>query len=219
MANTERLSRAQQYCVLTADERGLLRGRTVTLRSLAERGLATASPYRLTESGTVLRQQLGCPIEKNFTADYGNGPAAPCPERGTALTRASTALFSHRADFGRPGQAAVWERVMPLRAAAVLLEALGAQPSATDEYGRRCRAGYSMSLSNLSGGVAIRHMVPHQWTEIGHGERREENEIHAVHAAAYQEYARLLADAAWSAKVQFGSYTNRMYMITVPAVA
>lgn len=226
MAYTERLSSTQQYTVLSADERGLLTGRPVTLQSLVTRGIATGAPYRLTESGTALREQLGCPV-KDFPADYGNLAAeegrrtvveAAWEARRNVVEAAWEAMRAHRAAHrGSANRAAVWERMQPMRAAAVILEAWNARSSATDEYGRRARPGYSLASSSPY--VRIQHHLLPQWTQPGHPDRREESEVHAAHTAAYNEYNHIFTAAGWKATLMRPTITHSMYMIALPVTS
>lgn len=217
MAYTQRLTRPQQRAVLTADTRGLVSGHGVTLQSLVQRGIATAGPYRLTDSGHRLREQLACPVA-DFPVNYGNNEAlVASSERQQAVAEACSTLLHHRVLYGPVGVPAEWERLQPLRAAAILLEAGGAQPSATDDYGRRNRAGYSLSVVNAARTVRLQHHVPHQWTEVGHEERREEDALYSAHTAAYEQYEEILENVGWFTHVEFRGYTNRMFMLTAPA--
>ncbi|MFF7198309.1 hypothetical protein ACFZAM_31955 [Streptomyces sp. NPDC008079] len=225
MAHTTRLSRAQQLAVLTSNPHsGILTGPIVTLRSLAERGIADSStaygPYRLTDSGTVLKTQLSCPVP-DMPVAYGNGSGQePDPARARFVESAWKAMLDHRTAYAPKGEPSVWERLQPVRAAAIILEAAGAVPSATDEYGRRCRPGYNLAVASMMPWAArVAYLLPSVWTEVGHPQRRESTEIGRVLATAYEKYADAFRDAGWHTSPRRSGFSGNTWLIARPAPA
>ncbi|MFE9535091.1 hypothetical protein [Streptomyces sp. NPDC006691] len=88
-----------------------------------------------------------------FEPATGDGPVVRGTERAAAVRTAFDGLLNIRRVMGASGPAE-WERLKPVRAVALALEAAGIEPSAVDGDGTRCATGYRASAED--GGRAVR---------------------------------------------------------------
>ncbi|GGT89310.1 hypothetical protein [Streptomyces violascens] len=82
-----------------------------------------------------------------FEAATGDGPV-PSPDAGRdAAVRAAFEGLLHIRRVTNASGPAQWERLQPVRAVALALEAAGIEPSAVDEDGRRYATGYRVGAT------------------------------------------------------------------------
>ncbi|MFE9370204.1 hypothetical protein ACFYM2_10585 [Streptomyces sp. NPDC006711] len=97
-----------------------------------------------------------------FEAATGDGPALRGPDREAAVRAAFDGLLRIRRVMAGPDASgpAEWERLRPVRAVAIALEASGIEPSALDEEGRRCARGYRVSAAGAPATVRVEWLGP-----------------------------------------------------------
>lgn len=95
-----------------------------------------------------------------FEAATGDGPVMP-PDAGrdAAVRTAFEGLLHIRRVMGTSGPAR-WERLQPVRAVALALEAAGIEPSAVDEEGKRYATGYRVSAAEGAAVVRVEWLGP-----------------------------------------------------------
>ncbi|MFG3280863.1 hypothetical protein [Streptomyces sp. NPDC048111] len=81
------------------------------------------------------------------------------PERTAAVRAAFEGLRTIRRVLGAPGPAP-WERLRPVRAVALALEAAGIDVSAVGSDGARCATGYRVSAPDGGGAVRVEWLGP-----------------------------------------------------------
>ncbi|MEV6720129.1 hypothetical protein AB0M94_04295 [Streptomyces xanthochromogenes] len=94
-----------------------------------------------------------------FEAATGDGPVARGAERAAAVRTAFDGLVNIRRVMGSSGPAE-WERLRPVRAVALALEAAGIEASAVDAEGTRCATGYRVGAGNDSRSVRVEWLGP-----------------------------------------------------------
>ncbi|MFG2719003.1 hypothetical protein ACGFW5_12050 [Streptomyces sp. NPDC048416] len=84
-----------------------------------------------------------------FEAATGQGPGVAGADREAAVRAAFAGLLHIRRVMEGPNARgpAPWERLQPVRAIAIALEAAGIEPSAVDGQGVRCATGYRVSAA------------------------------------------------------------------------
>ncbi|MFI6052041.1 hypothetical protein ACIBCO_18365 [Streptomyces violascens] len=95
-----------------------------------------------------------------FEAATGDGPM-PSPDTGrdAAVRAAFEGLLHIRRVLSASGPAQ-WERLQPVRAIALALEAAGIQPSAVDAESKRYATGYRVSTAEGSAAVRVEWLGP-----------------------------------------------------------
>ncbi|WP_438295267.1 hypothetical protein [Streptomyces sp. HUAS TT7] len=95
-----------------------------------------------------------------FEAAAGDGPV-PSPDAGRdAAVRAAFEGLLHIRRVMNASGPAQWERLQPVRAVALALEAAGIEPSAVDEEGKRYATGYRVSAAEGAAAVRVEWLGP-----------------------------------------------------------
>ncbi|MCX5384051.1 hypothetical protein [Streptomyces sp. NBC_00083] len=97
-----------------------------------------------------------------FEPATGDGPAVSGADREAAVGAAFDGLLRIRRVMGGPGTTvpAPWERLQPVRAVAIALEAAGIEPSAVDGAGVRGATGYRVGAAERPGSVRVEWLGP-----------------------------------------------------------
>ncbi|MFI6683863.1 hypothetical protein [Streptomyces sp. NPDC050485] len=97
-----------------------------------------------------------------FEAATGDGPVPPGAGRDAAVRTAFEGLLHIRRVMDGPGASgpARWERLQPVRAIALSLEAAGIEASAVDAEGRRCATGYRVSTTDRASVARVEWLGP-----------------------------------------------------------
>ncbi|MFE4856553.1 hypothetical protein [Streptomyces sp. NPDC056670] len=94
-----------------------------------------------------------------FEAATGDGPVLRGAGRTAAVRTAFDGLLNIRRVMGGSGPAE-WERLKPVRAVALTLEAAGIEASAVDAHGARCATGYRVSATDGARAVRVEWAGP-----------------------------------------------------------
>ncbi|MFE9403287.1 hypothetical protein ACFYNY_16085 [Streptomyces sp. NPDC006530] len=94
-----------------------------------------------------------------FEAATGDGPLERGPGRAAAVRTAFEGLLGIRRVMNVPGPAQ-WERLRPVRAIALALEAAGIEASAVGGQGERCATGYRVSAVEGARAVRVEWLGP-----------------------------------------------------------
>ncbi|MEU9101401.1 hypothetical protein [Streptomyces sp. NPDC048361] len=97
-----------------------------------------------------------------FEPATGDGPALRGAGREAAARAAFDGLLLIRRMLNGPSPSAPapWERLQPVRAIAIALEAAGIEPSAVDGAGGRSATGYRVSAAESPGSVRVEWLGP-----------------------------------------------------------
>ncbi|MET9359527.1 hypothetical protein ABZX93_01250 [Streptomyces sp. NPDC006632] len=97
-----------------------------------------------------------------FEPATGEGPAVSGADREAAVRAALDGLLRIRRVMAGPAASAPapWERLQPVRAIAIALEAAGIPPSAVDGEGARITTGYRASAAERPGSVRVEWLGP-----------------------------------------------------------
>ncbi|MFF4183411.1 hypothetical protein ACFYZ9_09485 [Streptomyces sp. NPDC001691] len=94
-----------------------------------------------------------------FEPATGDGPEAVGADREAAVRTAFEGLLHIRRVLDATGPAQ-WERLQPVRAVALTLEAAGIEPSAVGPQGERCATGYRVSAGDQAAAVRVEWLGP-----------------------------------------------------------
>ncbi|MEU9192826.1 hypothetical protein [Streptomyces hundungensis] len=98
-------------------------------------------------------------VAEPFEAATGDGPLAVGAGRTAAVRTAFEGLLNIRRVMNVSGPAQ-WERLRPVRAVALALEAAGLPASAVDGQGERCATGYRVSAVEGARAVRVEWLGP-----------------------------------------------------------
>lgn len=199
-------------------------------RSCRDRLRGSATPPGA--DGTTTTDPVAGPPPPGFSPATGDGPPHTGDTRAAAAAQAWTSLLEIRRLTGdpagrpQPPAPAPWERVRPLHAVALALEAAGAPPSAVNGSGRRVRSGFRVTDQGADPGtVRVEWHTAHGDDPGGDPGRNPADRTRSSqdHERAHVrdrlgECARLLADRGWHTE-RYTDARRRPYLLVAPRPA